>query len=92
MDYKTFISGLQRQCGRDTAETERLTAELVRIIRAANADLDSVAVPGFGMFVPEKHDEYVAVDSESGKSMLYPPHVTVKFNAGSMLKKRFCHE
>lgn len=92
MDHKTFISGLQRQCGRSAADTERLTAELVRIIRETSADLDSVAVPGFGMFVPRKHDEYVAVDSKSGKTMLYPPHVTVEFNAGSMLKKRFSHE
>lgn len=92
MDYKTFISGVQRQCGRDAADTERLTAALVRIIRESNADLDSVAVPGFGTFAPHKHDEYVAVDSESGKTMLYPPRMTVEFNAGSMLKKRFSHE
>lgn len=92
MDYKTFISGLQRQCGHDNVTTERLTAELVKIIREASADLDSVAIPGFGMFAAQKHDEYVATDSESGKTMLYPPHVTIEFNAGSMLKKRFTHE
>lgn len=92
MDHKTFINGLSRQCGRDNTETEQLVADLVRIIRETSSELDSVALPGFGSFVPIKEDEYVANDPESGKAMLYPPHVSIKFNAGSMLKKRFSHE
>lgn len=92
MDHKTFINGLSRQCGRDNADTERLVADLVRIIRETSSELDSVALPGFGSFVPVKENEYIAVDPDSGKTMLYPPQVSIKFNAGSMLKKRFSHE
>lgn len=92
MDHKTFINGLSRQCGRDTADTERLVAALVKTIREISSELDCVALPGFGTFVPVKQDEYVAADPDNGKTMLYPPHVSIKFNAGSMLKKRFSHE
>lgn len=92
MDNNTFIAGLARQTGRNISQTENLANCLTKVIGDIAAGLDSVAIPGFGRFDSEKHDEYISVDPSTGRNMLYPPEIKISFTAGSMLKKRFSHE
>ena len=92
MDNKTFINGLSRKLGIDTANVNQLTDALITAIRASACDLDSVALPGFGHFDTIKTDEYIAVDPKDGITKLFPPSVSLSFTPGSMLKKRLSHE
>lgn len=92
MDNKTFINTLAERCGRDTADIRRLTDGLAAVLRERCGSLSAVAIPAFGTFRPEKTDERIAVDPASGKTMLYPPQITITFTAGSMLKKHIRHD
>lgn len=92
MDNKTFINTLAERCGRDTAEVRRLTDGLAAVLRERCGALSAVAIPAFGTFSPQKSDERIAVDHSSGKNMLYPPEITIRFTASSMLKKHIRHD
>lgn len=87
MDNKTFIAGLAAQLGIDINETSRLSEALTCVIREAGAEGEAVAVPAFGTFDIEKHDEYVVCDPSNGQRLLMPPSVSLQFKASSQLKK-----
>lgn len=92
MDYKQFRRKLCDTTGRPAADIDALVQGLSMTIRKACSELDSVAIPTFGTFVPVKHDETVSTDLSSGKRMLMPPEVIVEFHPGSMLLKRLRNE
>ena len=74
-------------------ENTQLSEALAEALRTACANLDNVAIPGFGTFATEKTDEYVATDPQTGSRMLMPPHISVKFHPGSQLRKQLpAHE
>lgn len=85
MDNRTIISRLARRSNLSAKELNALTERLVSVIRDSLSELDTVALPGFGSFVPEKEDEHVA--SVDGRLILMPPSITAKFNPGAMLRK-----
>lgn len=87
MDNKTFISHLSKKMDREPKVTQDLVAAFADVLRDKAADLDTIAIPGFGNFVAMKKQEKITVDAESGKRMLLPPCITLQFVAGSMLKK-----
>ncbi|MDE6267775.1 MAG: HU family DNA-binding protein [Muribaculaceae bacterium] len=88
MDNSTFTSRLSKRIGRSVAETSRLADALTDVIRQAATDLDSVAVPSFGSFVPVKEEETVITDRSSGKRILLPPSVSITFRPASFLVRR----
>ncbi len=92
MDYRTFRKQLCRLTDRSADDADALTEGLARIIRESCADLDSVAIPRFGTFVPVKHEEEVITDLSTGKRMLVPPEINVEFHPGAMLTKRLRNE
>lgn len=49
---------------------------------------DSVAIPGFGTFTPEKQEEYVADDPVSGHRMLFPPNISLTYQPSVLLRKK----
>ena len=71
---------------------QRAAARLIEgfgiIIREQCSNAGKVAIPGFGSFEGEKHDEEVSTDLTSGRRMLLPPSIEVKFSAGSLLKRK----
>ncbi len=87
MDNKAYIAGLATQLGIDINETARLSEALSDVIREACAEGEAVAVPGFGTFDVEKHDEYVVTDPTNGRRLLMPPSVSLHFKPSSQLKK-----
>ena len=92
MDNKTFPSRLARALDIDpTDAAERLEA-FAAVIAERTADLDTIAIPGFGNFTSTKHEESISTDLATGRRMLLPPQITVDFVPGSMLKKKVRHE
>lgn len=92
MDNKTFINTLAERCGRDSADTQRLVEALASILRDRCGSLATVALPAFGNFSASKSDEHIATDPATGKTMLYPPAITMSFTPGAMLKKHIRNE
>lgn len=92
MDSRTILQQAAKAAGCDAAQGSRLAEAFAAALRERLCALDSVAIPGFGSFVPEKSDEYVAV-TDDGSRTLMPPHIGLTFNPGSMLRKHIAsHE
>ena len=87
MDYKTLTATIARKTGCDAAMAQRMIEGFCTIVREECADVNRVAIPGFGSFEGVKHDEEIINDLASGKRMLLPPSIEVKFVPGTMLKK-----
>lgn len=85
MDTRTVTTRLAKRTGQNPRETSVLTEKLVGVLRDSLSDLNTVAIPGFGSFVPTKEDEHVA--SVDGKMMLMPPSIAIQFRPGVQLRK-----
>ncbi|MDE5929311.1 MAG: HU family DNA-binding protein [Muribaculaceae bacterium] len=92
MDNKTFINTLAERCERQPDEMQRLTEALASILRDRCSNMATVALPAFGNFTAVKTDEHIGSDPDSGKTMLYPPAITLTFTPGAMLKKHIRNE
>ena len=70
---------------------QEFTSDKIGAIGAAIVDIlaegNSVAIPGFGTFFPEKADEYVKADA-SGRRLLMPPAIIVNFKPIVVLRNR----
>lgn len=87
MDTKTFTNRIAQRMGCNYAEAEKLVDSFAKIVSEQCAECNRVALPGFGSFEGVKHDEEITCDLATGKRMLLPPAVEVRFVAGSRLKK-----
>jgi nucleoid DNA-binding protein len=87
MNSQSFNANLSQRLDADIQTASSMADALTELLRNHLAQLDTIAIPGFGTFVPAKTDEYVATDSDTGKRMLMPPSININFRAGSRLKK-----
>lgn len=55
-------------------------------IAAICADLDSVAIPGFGTFSARKEEEHIALDPLTMKRTMYPPAIRPEFRPSVVLR------
>ena len=92
MDYKQLRKIIAEDLDRPAADIDALIEGLSIIIRESASDMDSVAIPTFGTFVPKKLDEEISVDLSTGKRMLFPPEIHLEFKTGGMLTKRLRNE
>lgn len=92
MDSRVFTAKLATLTGKDHESTAHMLHVLVDLLRQRTAELDSVAIPGFGNFVAMKKKERIVFDSATGRRQLLPPKVVVEFVAGTKLKKRVNNE
>ena len=88
MDNRSFTGNLAQRLGCDAATAARLLEGFSMILREQCGEENRVAIPGFGTFEGIKHDEEITTDLVSGKRMLLPPSIEVRFSAGGMLRKR----
>lgn len=88
MDTKTFTDNLSRRLNVDRQETQALTEALGKVLAARGAELDSMAIPGFGSFEPRMRKERVNVHPATGKRMLLPPKVVLTFRPSALLKDK----
>ena len=85
-DSKTFTAVLARRIGRDRKDVDSFLMGLSPAIQLHCADLDPVAIPGFGTFAAEKHDEQIITDHSTGRLMLLPPEIELTFHPGTKLR------
>lgn len=89
MNTDRLIEQLSATTGKTPEEVSGLIGALSETIRDYCADIDAVAIPGFGTFQPIKHNESVRTDIATGKQMLVPPAITVNFKSSVVLRKKF---
>lgn len=83
-----LISSLAEHSGLTADECKKCLSILSDIITGLCADLDSVAIPGFGSFQPAKHGEKLIEDT-TGRRFLVPPCIKVDFKSSVVLRKKF---
>lgn len=86
MDNSEFINRLAKRMNTDHKSASAMSAMLCELITARATELDNIALPGFGTFVPVKSDERIGED-ENGARCLFPPSIVLTFTPGSRLKK-----
>ncbi|MCH5347111.1 MAG: HU family DNA-binding protein [Muribaculaceae bacterium] len=87
MDNQTFITRLSRRLNSSPNEVSQLVEALVTTFSRTAADVDSIAIPGFGTFQPVKTMEHIDT-LPSGKQMLMPPSITMTFKESVLLRKK----
>lgn len=88
MDNKTFRKTLAERLNASPKDVDSLISALKVLMAECAQNLCALAIPGFGTFVPVKHDEAVVTDLSSGKRMLLPPEICLEFYPGSAFRKK----
>ena len=83
-----FLSRLSERTGLPAAETEKMVNALSAIIAEKCSALDCVAIPLFGTFIPQKHDETIITDHTTGSRLLLPPEIVLTFKQSASLRKK----
>lgn len=84
MDTSSIMKSLESLDGSYPPE---LAATLSSVIADAMLEGDSVAIPGFGTFEPEKVDEHVVRDN-TGARILVPPSIMLNFKTSVVLRNK----
>ena len=92
MDARQFRKQLSEKLSMSSEEVDALTEGLAMIMRERCGELDTVAIPSFGNFVPVKHDESVETDLSSGRRLLLPPEIVLEVTPSGLLRKHLGHE
>lgn len=88
MNNKQLITELSNRLNRDEKDVSILLDGFTNLLKETFSNLDSIAIPGFGEFEAQKDEEKISIDAISGKRILYPPCIKVKFKYSSLLKKK----
>ncbi|MBO4995522.1 MAG: HU family DNA-binding protein [Muribaculaceae bacterium] len=88
MNYDTFTDELANAMGLESSKIDVLTQALSQTIEGFCADLDAVAIPGFGTFQPVKTNEKLEEDPSTGKRILLPPAICIEFKSSVVLRKQ----
>lgn len=88
MDNKQILASLSKKLGRETKDITVLIEGLATIIKDKCGNMDSIAIPGFGTFEPQKEEERISMDLSSGKRLLLPPEITLHFSPSTILRKK----
>ena len=88
MENKTFRKTLAERLGRTAKDTDALIGALTMLLAENATALKAFAIPGFGTFVPDKHDEKIVNDLSTGHRILLPPEITLEFFPGSAFRKK----
>ncbi len=87
MDNKTFRRTLGERLGRSVKDIDALLGALCVLIVENSQTLRALAIPGFGSFVPVKHDEQIVNDLAGGKRLLLPPEIVLEYVPGSAMRR-----
>ena len=87
MDKDTFIKTLSGRLERKPEDIKILIDGFSSLIKEKCGNLSTVAIPGFGEFVPVMDEERVELNAD-GKRMLLPPRVRLTFEPSSILKAK----
>jgi nucleoid DNA-binding protein len=85
MDSKRFVVELQKRSGLDRGRLKELLRALRDIIRLRAIGQEQVVIAGLGRFEGHKRMEFEYDDRTTGETLLYPPHIGVRFVADADL-------
>ena len=85
---KQIVATLSKKMGREPNDIIALIDGLSAIIKDKCGALDSIAIPGFGTFIPLKENEKITTDLSTGKRMLLPPQISLQFQPSTILRKK----
>lgn len=88
METKSFRKTLAERLGRNTGDIDALTGALGMLLVENASALRALAIPGFGTFVPVKHDEQIVNDLASGHRILFPPEIVLEFYPGAAMRRK----
>lgn len=88
MAHKNISASVASAMGIDQSSGKEIETAMVRTLLDYCGNLEAVAIPGFGTFMPIKSDERIVKDTE-GKSFLLPPSIELKWRPSVMLRKHF---
>lgn len=88
MDTKVALDTISDNTGIPRDKAAKMLSALADIIGDECAQLDSIAIPGFGTFEARKKLERVAVHPSTGKRMLVPPKISLYFRPSALLKQK----
>lgn len=88
MDTKTLIDRVAASLEIPREKAAEMLDAMTDIVGERCADLDSVAIPGFGSFEPKKKNERITVHPSTGRRMLIPPKITLSFRPSALLKQK----
>jgi nucleoid DNA-binding protein len=88
MNPKQLTTALSKKMTLTQAEINQRLEGLVSVITAELTDGNSVSIPNFGVLEVKKRDEQVKVNPATGKRMLIPPKLAVKFKPANPLKEK----
>ena len=88
MDNKKLVETVAGNLGRSTEDVNKLIDAFAGVLRSRCGEMDSVVLPGFGTFEPQKRNERVMVNPKSGRRMLVPPKVVLGFKVSNVLKAK----
>ena len=88
MDNKRFTEELSSRLDISMASVSAMIESLCQEYVKISSDLDSVVVPGFGVFEPRLREERISVHPASGKRLLVPPRIYLSFKASPLLKQK----
>lgn len=91
MDSKTFNEALSSRLDISLASVGSLIEGLCKEISTTASNLDSIVVPGFGIFEPRLREERISVHPASGKRLLVPPRIYLSFKTSPVLKQKVNH-
>lgn len=84
----SFIESIARKAVIPAAEVSGMLDALISVIRSECGSGNRVAIPGFGSFEGVKHNEEIVKDLATGRNMLLPPSLELKFTEAANLKKQ----
>ena len=88
MEYSSLAALLAERLNISLKEVDAMCDSFSEVLGEAGADLDSVAIPTFGIFEPRRRTERIAVNPSSGKRILYPPKIGLSFRPSAILRKK----
>ncbi len=88
MESKNIINVLSKKLGRTNKDISSLLDGFSAIIKEECGNMNTIAIPGFGEFIPQKHEEHIEFDNMTGKRMLIPPQIKLTFKSSSILRKQ----
>lgn len=88
MESKQLVSIVSQKLSRDQKDINALIEALAATLREKCGNMDSVAIPGFGTFVPIKEEEKISTDLSTGKRVLLPPQISLTFQPSVILRKK----
>lgn len=88
MEHNEILKLLSQKMQRNEQDIVALIDGFSAIIKEECGNMNVIAIPGFGDFIPQKIDEKICVNEQTGKKMLTPPELKLTFKVSNVLRKK----